>query len=91
MFSQHSTGMGLPGGGTPPLKPPMRLKKYQVLGDFDEFQTRLAEINKVEVTEESVENVAPDSLPPDVWKAASYNPDKGVAIIKAYRFLSKQR
>ena len=62
-------------------------KKYSVLGDFDEFAEKLAEVTPPPPRPEpdTVDNSDPSEFPTDVWEAATISPDRGAAIIKAYR------
>ena len=62
-------------------------RRYAVLGDFDEFAEKLAEVTIPPPAPEpdNVDTVDASEFPPDVWEAATMSPDGGVAIIKAFR------
>ncbi|KXZ50435.1 hypothetical protein GPECTOR_16g609 [Gonium pectorale] len=77
----------------PPLPPKRKVKAYQVLGDVNEFQERLASTLPPPKAPPppDVFSVDASEFPPDVWFAATISPDNGVAVIAAYRELCKAR
>eukprot|EP00798_Chlamydomonas_sp_ICE-L_P020840 gene20840-27672_t len=66
---------------------------YKVLGDYSEFEEKLAEtiVPPPPPEPDSIKNVDPMEFPEDVWNAATVSPDFGVAIIKAYREVAGMR
>lgn len=70
-----------------------RIKNYRVLGDVDEFQTKLAEVTvpPPPPQPDTVENTDPAAFPPEVWEAASISPDRGAAVIRAFREVLQTR
>ncbi|EFJ46991.1 hypothetical protein VOLCADRAFT_92519 [Volvox carteri f. nagariensis] len=78
--------------GLPPKQ--RKLKTYQVLGDVNEYQERLAttlpppkappppNVFTIQDTSE---------FPPEIWFAATISPDNGVSVIASFRELSKAR
>lgn len=72
------------------LNSPVKLdsrRKYAVLGDFEEFAEKLAEVTPPPPPPipDTVENTDASEFPLEVWEAATMSPDGGAAIIKAYR------
>ncbi len=69
-------------------------KAHLVLGGEEEYEhllaTAAATSDGPECHEpaETVDDVRPDSLPADLMQAAQVAPDRGVALIRAYRTLA---
>lgn len=68
-------------------------KAFQVLGDFEDYEYKLAEVTMPPLPPDpdTVHNTDPKSFPEDVWSAASISPDSGAAIIKAFRDVLNMR
>ena len=62
-------------------------RRYAVLGDFEEFAERLAEVTPPPPPPipDTVDNTDESEFPIEIWEAAKMSPDGGAAIIKAYR------
>ena len=70
-----------------------KVKTWQVLGDYKEFEEKLtATLPPPKAPEpDSIDNVDSSEFPGDVWFAATISPDNGVAVIASYRELCKAR
>ncbi|GAX81792.1 hypothetical protein CEUSTIGMA_g9220.t1 [Chlamydomonas eustigma] len=75
------------------VQPVNHLKGYQVLGDFQEFEQKLAEVTLPPPPPilDTVDNTDSSEFPHEIWEAASISPDRGAAIIKAYRSVRSAR
>lgn len=70
-----------------------KVKTWQVLGDYKEFEEKLtATLPPPRAPEpDNISSVDPSEFPGDVWFAATISPDNGVAVIASYRELCKAR
>ena len=70
----------------PPHLPPLP-HPYQVLGDLSEYEQYVSANTPPPPPPEpdTIDNIDPNEFPEDVLAAALISPDRGAAIIRAYR------